>query len=413
MITMKHVASRKVTVAFAWTVLAGIGTVSAAPISLSEFAIFAGGGVTIDGNDELQIAGHNLIKGHIGSNQDIGITGATQILGSIYAGRNLQVGSNSVIGSDGVTPGPNLASSTRFVSPAVYPLLLAEVVANQDASFSGGLRLYGNLFADKVSLGTNADVLKAGGIGGNVSFSNSFSFNSGADVEGTLTGPAPTTTFTPLTLTSGISFTATGANQQVGGSGFLSLAPGSSGAYGALSTSSQFQTIRLTSGDYYFSSINAQGDFTLEIDLTSGAPININVVGNAKFGQDAVLKVKGAGTGGNFVPIGEAEQLASLIHWTLGGQFDLGGGDAGAWTTIFGGNVYSALAGGVGIIIDQRVDWYGSLHAFDTISLADHSRFNFVPEPPEQITGIMPEPATVTLGLLAAAGLMMRRRRAV
>ena len=163
--------------------------------------------------------------------------------------------------------------------------------------------------------------------------------------EGTLTTPS-TKTFGTIALTSGVSFSATGANQQVNSSlDFLQLAPGPSNTYGSLSTSQQSQTVRLSSGDYYFSSITAQGTFTLEIDLSSGQPININVVGDAVFGQDAVLKVKGAGTGGIFTPISQAPNLAALINWTLGGKFDLGGGDNAAWTSIFGGTVYSAFNG--------------------------------------------------------------------
>ena len=161
--------------------------------------------------------------------------------------------------------------------------------------------------------------------------------------------------------------------------------------------------MRLSSGDYYFSSITAQGTFTLEIDLSSGQPININVVGDAGFAQDAVLKVKGAGTGGTFTPISQAPNLAALINWTLGGKFEVGGGDNAAWTAIFGGTVYSAFNGsGDGVTIDQRVDWYGALHAFDTIHLADHSRFNYVS---------VPEPATLLL-LLAGIPTVCSRRRA-
>ena len=59
----------------------------------------------------------------------------------------------------------------------------------------------------------------------------------------------------------------------------------------------------MSSGNYYFDSITAQGGFTLEIDLTSGNPVDIYVVGDANFAQHNTLMVKGAGTGGTFVPI--------------------------------------------------------------------------------------------------------------
>ena len=363
---------------------------------LSDFAVFSGSG--------LSIGGHNLVNGHIGSNQNLDIIGPTQINGSVYVGGDLTVGSNSAIGSDGVTLSPNLQSSTRYISPTVYPALLAEVVVNDFADFSGGSNIFANLYADDVRLGTGTVVRKVGGVGGNVEYTNTYTALAGAGQQGTLTTPS-TKTFGNIALTSGVSFSATGANQQVNSSlDFLQLAPGPSNTYGSLSTSQQSQTVRLSSGDYYFSSITAQGTFTLEIDLSSGQPININVVGAAVFGQDAVLKVKGVGTGGSFTPLSQAPNLAALINWTLGGKFDLGGGDNSAWTSIFGGTVYSAFNGaGDGVRIDQRVDWYGALYAFDTVDLADHSRFTYVPA--------VPEPATLLL-LFAGIPMVSSRRRA-
>jgi hypothetical protein len=378
--------------------VAALAETACAAVVLSDFAVFSGSG--------LSIGGHNLVNGYIGSNQNLDITGPSQINGSVYVGADLTMGSNSAIGSDGITLGPNLLSSTRYVSPTVYPALLAEVVVNDFADFSGGSNVFANLYGDDVRLGTGTVVRKVGGIGGNIEYTSTYTALSGAGQQGTLTTPS-TKTFGTIALTSGVSFSATGANQQVNSSlDFLQLAPGPSNTYGSLSTSQQSQTVRLSSGAYYFSSISAQGSFTLEIDLTSGQPININVVGAAVFGQDAVLKVKGAGTGGIFVPLSQAPHLTTLINWTLGGRFDVGGGDNATWTSIFGGIVYSAYSGsGHGVIIDQRVDWYGALYAFDTVHLADHSRFTYV-------SGV-PEPAALWVILVGIPAVCSRRRAIV
>ena len=80
---------------------------------LSDFAVFSGSG--------LSIGGHNLVNGHIGSNQNLDIIGPTQINGSVYVGGDLTVGSNSAIGSDGVTLSPDLQSSTRYHIPHSLP----------------------------------------------------------------------------------------------------------------------------------------------------------------------------------------------------------------------------------------------------------------------------------------------------
>lgn len=376
-------------------VMFAVAETASAALMLSDFAVFSGSG--------LSIGGHNLVNGLIGSNQNVDVTGPSQINGSVYVGTDLMVGGDSAIGSDGITLSPDLQSSTRYTSPTVFPALLAEVVVNDFADFSGGSNVFANLYADDVRLGTGTVVRKVGGLGGNVEYTTTYTALAGAGQEGTLTTPS-TKTFATIPLTSGVSFTATGPNQQVdSGPDFLQLAPGPSNTYGSLSTSQQSQTVRLSSGDYYFSSITAQGTFTLEIDLSSGQPININVVDDAGFAQDAVLKVKGAGTGGSFIPVSQAPNLAGLINWTLGGKFEVGGGDNAAWTAIFGGIVYSAFNGaGDGVRIDQRVDWYGALYAFDTVDLADHSRFNYVP---------VPEPATLWL-LLAGIPIFSSRRRA-
>jgi hypothetical protein len=48
------------------------------------------------------------------------------------------------------------------------------------------------------------------------------------------------------------------------------------------------------------------------------------------------------------------------------------------------------------------VDWYGALYAFDTIDLADHSRFTHVL--------FVPEPSSLALAGLATAAFGFLRR---
>ena len=92
--------------------LAVAGTASAVAITvdLDEFLIFSGGGWVSDavpgsGGDagfETQIAGASLYIGNIGSNYDLELGASeTQILGSVYAGGQVELAPRTAIGSDG------------------------------------------------------------------------------------------------------------------------------------------------------------------------------------------------------------------------------------------------------------------------------------------------------------------------
>ena len=130
-------------------------------------------------------------------------------------------------------------------------------------------------------------------------------------------------------------------------------------------------------------------------DLTSGDPINIYVRNDVDFTAQALqLEVKGEGTGGAFVPIGDAPDLASLIYQETYGNFDMGGENA------WGGTVY-ASSGNVNV--GQYIDWTGAAYAFDTVDVADHGTWNYV--------AVIPEPATLCLLGLGALGFLRRRKR--
>ena len=95
-----------------------------------------------------------------------------------------------------------------ITSPTVFPALLAEVVVNDFADFSGGSNIFANLYADDVRLGTDTVVRKVGGAGGNVRVHEHLHCacrgRSGGDVD-----TPSTKTFGTIALTSGVSFTAT------------------------------------------------------------------------------------------------------------------------------------------------------------------------------------------------------------
>jgi hypothetical protein len=355
--------------------LAVAGTASAGPVTvpLSDFVIFSGGaGAGNTGGDQTWIGGHTFITGNIGSNENLSqqgnpLTGyPAQLSGSAYAGGKLTFGQDLTVGG------------------SLEPL--RQVVANGAAAIGGGVTIYGTLDALSYTLG------------------------SGASVTGGVTAPS-TTTFATITMPAATSFTAGGANQTVPTlTDVLTLAPGT---YGALATSQQHQTVNLSSGNYYFDAITSQGGFNLKIDLTSGNPVNIYVVGNAAFAGQQTLWVKGAGTSsisGNvdgYVPIDKAPQLAGLIYLETHGTFSMSGG-VNATHNIWGGTVYASfdvLGNAPEISLGQYMEWYGAAYAYDAFVTADHGKWTYVPQ------ATVPIPSPMILLGIALAGLAGIKRK--
>ena len=86
-----------------------------------------------------------------------------------------------------------------------------------------------------------------------------------ANISGGVDTSATRDTFVPIVMPLATTFSAGGVNQTVPNTDQLTLAPGT---YGWLKTSSQNQSVTLSSGAYYFDLIDTAGNFTLNIDLT-------------------------------------------------------------------------------------------------------------------------------------------------
>ena len=285
--------------------------------------------------------------------------------------------------------------------------------------------LYGSMFATGQASGLTVDLSTNARVYGNLEFGGGGTCPNcdATHVSGTVSNPS-SKTFSLVTMPAATSYTAGGANQSCGaGCTSLTLAPGIK--YGTLTTGAG-KTVNLSSGDYYFDALSIGGSNIFKIDLSSGLPINIYVVGDAMFGQSETLMVKGAGTGGNYVSINDplAQSLAGLIYWETHGRWVMAGGTDAA-RQIWGGTVYASeqedplASGSVGEVdLGQYVIWTGALYAFDSVKVDDHGLYNYVrlggTDIQQTSSDPVPEPATLILlgsGLLTFAARQRRRSR--
>ncbi|MDZ7360008.1 MAG: hypothetical protein ONB46_04675 [candidate division KSB1 bacterium] len=85
-----------------------------------------------------------------------------------------------------------------------------------------------------------------------------------------------------------LSYSAGGSNKTVPSGGSLSVAPGS---YGIVTLNSD-GTLKLTSGEYFMNELRYSGsEAVIEIDLSSGDPITINVVSKLQLGKEVAIQL--------------------------------------------------------------------------------------------------------------------------
>jgi hypothetical protein len=417
--------------------LAGTASADVVTVPLEDFLLFAGHDGSA-GQDSLQIQGANLLYGNVGSNGQVTLGASdTHILGSVYAGVDVDMAQFTAIGSNGNISHIDLEENvlnavTSEGYPTVdgsgfptFPSQPERVIANDGAILNNESRIYGTLDANTASLNSNATV-------GGLTYlppatpttppaaydQSGATIGAGADTFALITMPTPTD------FTGFINNGAVAPADNNAGTELVLNSNTLATGYGALTTA-QNQIVTLTeSGDYYFQSINTSGGLTMRIDLTNG-PVNIYVVGEVITGQDSVLWVTNAtiathpdATNG-YLPIShpDAQALAAQIYWESTGKFYMRGGDGGnnPMSTIFGGTFYSTFSGGgVGeysIEMRQHLDWFGALWAAERMYIADHSRYTFVPLDGEVP---IPEPATMLLfgtGLAGVAGAARRKKK--
>jgi hypothetical protein len=117
----------------------------------------------------------------------------------------------------------------------------------------------------------NGDVTSA------TSISNSGTINGTAGVSAVDTEDLPS-----------LSYSAGGLNKTVPSGGSLAVAPGS---YNIVTLNSG-GTLKLSSGEYFMNELRYSGsEAVIEIDLSSGEPVTINVVSNLQLGKEAAIQL--------------------------------------------------------------------------------------------------------------------------
>jgi sugar lactone lactonase YvrE len=187
------------------------------------------------------------------------------------------------------------------VTPPVKPFVfLANKVTlkrTKQSTPSGDIHSNGTLTVEKGDPSTYNSNLTAVGkitiqkdntINGDVTSATSIS-NSGT-INGTAGVGAVDTEDLPS-----LSYSAGGLNKTVPSGGSLAVAPGS---YNIVTLNSG-GTLKLSSGEYFMNELRYSGsEAVIEIDLSSGEPVTINVVSNLQLGKEAAIQL---------VPNGESD----------------------------------------------------------------------------------------------------------
>jgi len=157
------------------------------------------------------------------------------------------------------------------------------VCSNGNIEFARGLP---STFTGNLSAVGDITIGKDNTVNGNVTAGGILDINSNATVTGTATGNAPVATVVlPV-----VSFSAGGADVQLQKNEILSLAPGS---YGNVHTGNG-STLRLSSGQYYFETMDLQQSTVLEADVSGGA-VTMNVSDSVIFHKNARVDIIGEG----------------------------------------------------------------------------------------------------------------------
>ncbi|NUO81845.1 T9SS type A sorting domain-containing protein, partial [candidate division KSB1 bacterium] len=262
-----------------------IGTPAAGQLTYTWFdADFPDYGVTLPDGTTILTLNFTILAPGSTSDVNVDITNdPTTVEASDSNFEIVPVTVNNLVNFDVIPPPPP-------VKPFVFVANKITLKGTKQSTSTGEVHSNGLLTVEKGKPSTYNSNLTAVGkisigkyntINGNVKSQTSVS-NSGT-INGTKTiGPVNAEPLPSL------SYSAGGTNKTVPNGGSLTLAPGS---YGIV-TMKQGGTLKLTSGEYFMNELRYSSTIeggTIEIDLSSGDPITINVVSNLQLGHEAAI----------------------------------------------------------------------------------------------------------------------------
>jgi len=343
--------------AFTFALLPIIGAAHAATINAQAegFAVLAGGPVStgqsvrVDGavgGDGVWLGKENVVGGDVLSTGEAGLDRDSRVAGRVSARRGVAVGRGSSIA------GAVDAGGSVWLDRDV-----------RSGTVRGG-----------AGVGLSRDVR----IEGDVSHAGSFWADRGATITGAVVEAGPVPEFWGGATRQRPTIDAGGPAHWSPGESEIDLTPG---AYCSLSVDRE-STIRLTAGDYAFSSVWLGREVRVLAD-TSGGPITLDVAGSftvdreVRFEADPSLMVVRAG---NSVSVGRESRLDASLHAFGDMSIDR--------ESVIGGRVYARNS----LWLDSGVEVLGAPLAGDGAA------------------GQIPEPASGVLMTAVLAGLAMRRR---
>jgi hypothetical protein len=392
------------------TLLAALALLTARPAAadpITNFAVFGNGGVTLSGT--------TVVGGLTGSNGDVianaftsldGTTGGGQLtfngstinVGATFNGGvsigNFVTGNAPVNSLGAVSTASNSGPITALGSVTLSGTTVGNVFSGGNVVVNPFGQVQGNVGArGSVTLNTPVNP----GVTGNVVYGTTFNQGPFTGVGGSVTqgsvsvNPAA---YTHTTVPGADAFSAGGANVSVGTFQSLTLAPGS---YGSLTLSGS-STLTLTSGNYFFTSINTPGPFgfaVINFDLTKG-PINVFVTGNITLVNSTEENVLVGGVMQSDPAFGK-----QVFFESANGNISLTGF---AFNTMFG--TYFAPNGNISAATFTNID--GGLIAAGTVTTGSGT---IIDELSPRLaagsggTAAVPEPSTLALFGLGAAAL--------